>query len=36
MNALLELETGGGATAPTAGTQYDFDAATGQLVPRAQ
>jgi hypothetical protein len=36
MNALLELETGSGATEPTAGTQYDFDPATGELVPRAQ
>lgn len=36
MNALLELETGSGATEPTAGTQYDFDLATGKLVPRAQ
>jgi hypothetical protein len=36
MNALLELETGSGATEPTAGTQYDFDLTTGKLVPRAQ
>jgi hypothetical protein len=36
MNALLELETGSGATKPTAGTEYDFDLTTGNLVPSAQ